>query len=241
MNRTFSTLPLVILIGAVVPAVAAGDALPATAMTEPAPAGVAPDGLSIDYVLGLLEAGMKEGLIVDLIRSRDLRFDLRPGDLDRLLTAGAGEALIGAVVRNGRRVDPPSWSRPRRLEEGATTGGTGSSGGTVEEDAGEPPPEERWYGGVYTSVGASYGYGYWAYPDAYPYFSYYYAYPYSYRYGYPYYGGYGYRHAPGPPRGYGAPRSGGWHSSPPRGSGSAPRGGSSGSRPPANRSPRGSH
>ncbi|MDP3937064.1 MAG: hypothetical protein Q8R92_02880, partial [Deltaproteobacteria bacterium] len=203
-----------------------------------------PDGLSVDYVLGLMEAGMKEGLIVDLIRSRDLHFDLRPGDLDRLLAADAGEALIGVVVRNGRRVDSPSWSRPRRLEEGATSNGTKSSGATTGEEAGQaPPPVERWYGGVYTYVGAPYGYGYWAYPyaDPYPYYSYYYAYPYSYRYGYPYYGGYGYRGATAPPRGYNAPRSGGWHSSPPRGSGSAPRGGSSGGGAPSSRPPRGSH
>jgi len=244
MNRTFATLPLMVLVIAVAPVIAAEKTPPVETAPAATPEQDAPAGLSVDYVLGLLEAGMQEGLIVDLINARGLRFDLRPGDLDRLLAAGAGDALIGIVVRNGRQVDPQSWSRPRRIEAGSPAGEKATDGEAAEE-AGEPAPaEQRWYGGIYAYVGAPYWYGYWSYPYPYPYYysySYPYYYGYPYRYGYPYHYGYGRHYRPAPPRGYTGPRSGGWHSYPPRGSGSAPRGGSPGGHPPSNRSPRGSH
>ncbi|HXH28790.1 MAG TPA: hypothetical protein VNL37_07075, partial [Candidatus Polarisedimenticolia bacterium] len=192
------------------------DAAPAPAATTPA------ESLSVDYVLGLMRAGMKPGLVVDLIREQDLHFRLAPGDVDRLRSAGASEELVGEVT--GRAVvlqnnatapgeaesesgptastSPPS--RPRRIGQESSDQGTtaeGESGGSgdgsyVEQDQ-----------GPYIAYGYDYWWPYYAAPlwySWYGFYPYYYA-PYAYGYGYPYrsyrYGGVPYR----------GPRGGGHH------------------------------
>jgi hypothetical protein len=194
--------------------------------------------LSVDYVIGMLQAGMSQEEVVSHIRDNELTFIIRKGDVDRLLDAGAGEDLLMTVLKG-------SWSRPRRLDSNDA-----EKEGVAEEDGYDDGPAYRgyfyfgWPGYYYDP----WYYGYYGY--GYPRYSYYYYYPYGGHYGYyGHHGGrghYGYgRHghsvAPrGSPRRHhvAAPRGS------PRGRYASPRGGgrSSGSRGVrgAGRAPRGS-
>ncbi len=127
--------------------------------------------LSVDYVIGMLEAGMPQDAIVSRIRDGRLAFVVRRGDIDRLLDAGAGEDLLMAVLQG-------TWTRPRRLDPGRGEGedADGSDGGSDESrDGGDGP--------------SYYGYVHFGWPVFYPY--YYGYYPYSYG-GPVYYGGHYY-------------------------------------------------
>jgi len=140
----------------------------------PARAEETPEPLSVDYVIGLLQAGMTGDAIVEHILEKELAFVVRKGDIDRLLEAGAGEDVLMSVLQN-------TWSRPRRLdvEEGAE----GES-----DEEGDADSHSHYYGAFY------FGWpGYYAYsPYYYGGYAYYYPYPYSYSYGYG--GRYGGRH-----------------------------------------------
>ncbi len=215
--------------------------------------------VSVDYVIGMLEAGMSQQAIVKSVRDRGVTFVLEPEDLDRLREAGAGDLLVRTVMDRGEAVDnaPPAGdgegaagpegsgadltTRPRRLVEG--------------EAGASPQSQTQDMCDIYYCPG-DYASAYY-YPGYYPY-NYYpgfyagYYYPYGYPYGYYYYGNYGHygghhrgRISPrGAPRGQpGTTPPGGQMS--PRGS---PRGGSSGapsnrgsSSPSRPRSPRGGH
>jgi hypothetical protein len=102
-------LPL--LVRAVLPPFAM--VLLAAALMLPARASAAPQSkaVTVDYVIGLLDAGIGQQEILDRIKEKDLTFHLEPGDTDRLREAGAGEDLIAAVT--GEAVD--RWGRPSRL------------------------------------------------------------------------------------------------------------------------------
>src|SRR5882672_5199765 len=85
MNRTLS-LPL-LLVTFVTVAFLATTA--ASAATKP---------VTVDYVIGLLDAGVDQADIVARIQERDLTFRFAPGDIDRLRAAGASEDLIDEVL-----------------------------------------------------------------------------------------------------------------------------------------------
>ncbi len=139
----------------------------------PALAEETPEPLSVDYVIGLLQAGMTGDAIVEHILENELAFVVRKGDIDRLLEAGAGENVLMSVLQN-------TWSRPRRLD---TEGAEGESGEYEEES--DTGSQVQYYGAFY------FGWpGYYAYsPYYYGGYAYYYPYYYSHGYGGYYYGG----------------------------------------------------
>src|SRR5712692_1593693 len=53
---------------------------------------------TVDYVIGMLEAGMAPQAIIDLIHGKGLTFRIAEGDVDRLRAAGAGDDLVGVVT-----------------------------------------------------------------------------------------------------------------------------------------------
>lgn len=148
-------------------------ALPLLAIA-PAVAGPA-EPLTVDYVIGMLDAGMDQDAIVRHIDQEGLRFALRKGDVDRLLEAGAGEDLLLAVLRDG-------WSRPRRLapSEGGPVYGQEEEGRPDEDSEGGGSGSSGHYG-VFFSFGFPLYYGY---PFYYGY-PYYYGYPHYYAFYYP--------------------------------------------------------
>ncbi len=205
---------------------------------------------SVDYVIGMLEAGVPSRTIIARIDKGSLTFTVGAGDVDRLKAAGADEALVRAVKAAATSpVAPPeatqapekeksqAWSRPPRLAEPRET-----NGGEGEDlESGSPAESERPHGGYpYYRPGddddQGYGYGgysydfYYGYPFYDPFYVPYFPYYYSY-YGYysPYYQynyGPGFRYYNRPGRAI------------PRGSGRfMPRG--SGGRPPVGGAPRG--
>jgi hypothetical protein len=258
LEVTMKTL-LPVLVVAVALALSPGLATASGTAPTPTEPGT-PETLSVDYVLGLMQAGMKPGLVVDLIREQDLHFRLATGDVERLRAAGASQALVEAVTARtvtlqnratasqdqGRTGDdsaarPPT--RPRRIGTqysgagAAEQGGTGASGEEVQGEGEQGPVisygYDLWWPGYFGS--------FW-YP---PFYSYYYA---PYAYGYPYvsypygYGGDYLRGPRGGHRGFGTHSWGGHHGgfgggvrTLPRGS----RGGGAGHGSP-HRSPRGS-
>lgn len=197
------------------------------------------DHPTVDYVLGMLEAGMEEEAIITRILEKNLTFRVAEGDIDRLRQAGASDRLIITVVREGvilenRRVAAEekgapesagpgngSWTRPRRLgkpemmetgpEEGSVPSEeAGPSGeGEDEEESEEREEYDDYLLYLYLGGFAYLGYPFYSYP-------YYYGYPYGSIYYYPYYYGYPYRSTYRYPYGhYGRrPRryGGHWHS-----------------------------
>jgi hypothetical protein len=101
---------------------------------------------SVDYVIGMLEAGVAQPAIVARIHDKSLTFVLAEGDVDRLRAAGAGDDLIRAVTGAGAEpsfdVQGPSGkggeatSRPRRLDRESR--GSVDEQGSVEQQA---PPD----------------------------------------------------------------------------------------------------
>ncbi len=83
--------------------------------------------VSVDYVIGMIEAGLDQTEIIDRIRDNDLTFRMSVQSLDRLRDAGAGDDLIEIV---SERAAPAreDWERPRRLGEyGDLWSGSGES------------------------------------------------------------------------------------------------------------------
>lgn len=136
----------------------------AASLMLPARASAAPQAkaVTVDYVIGLLDAGIGQQEILDRIKEKDLTFRLEPGDTDRLREAGAGEDLIAAVT--GEAVD--RWGRPSRLGRQETV----------------PQEDVAYYGYGYYDFPFYYPYPYYYLPyGASIYYSPYYHYP---RYGY---------------------------------------------------------
>lgn len=92
----------------------------------------APHPHSIDYVIGMLEAGVPSRTVVARIQKTSMTFRLEEGDLDRLKAAGADDALVHAVetaatndtgspatsTQSGKGdTKTQRWSRPQRLAE----------------------------------------------------------------------------------------------------------------------------
>jgi hypothetical protein len=234
MNRTLS-LPLLLMTFVTLAVLATTTA---SAATKP---------VTVDYVIGLLDAGVDQADIQARIQERDLTFHFAPGDIDRLRAAGASEDLIDEVLgRNattggtgGRQdqggKDANGWGRPNRMGNGAVTappaGGEAVYNGEGIEEL--PDDSDYSYSGYgysypgYSSYLFSYGYGYPYYysPYYYPYYSYgFYSSPFC------HFGGHSFRTAP-----HGG---GGWRSAPHGGGNprSSPRGGGN-----PRSSPRGSH
>jgi hypothetical protein len=219
--------------------------------------------VSVDYVMGMLQAGMNQQAIVKSILDRGVTFTLGPGDLGRLRAAGAGDLLVQTVMRQGGVLED---TPPAEGEEGAAGPAETAPGSTphprrmVQGEVNSPPqPRAEDTCDIYYCPG-DYAYSYYYpgyspyyYPGFYAGFYYPYSYPYGYyNYGYSNYYGNGYydSHHPGrvSPRGTPHGQSGGTapggHGSPrgsPRGgSQSAPSGhGSSSHSSP--RAPRGGH
>lgn len=171
---------------------------------------------TVDYVIGMLEAGVDQPTIISRIHERNLVFKLADGDLDRLRAAGAGEDLVNAVEgKEPPKASPPvaapggnvAWSRPRRIDQappaGDTQGGAAGqeavapgeaegSNGNDEADDDQDTNDNTPHGGYpYYDPQEDYGYhGYYAYPYAYygaPYYYDYYPYSFYYSFGYPSY------------------------------------------------------
>ena len=145
---------------------------------------------SVDYLIGMLEAGVPSRTIIARIHEGSLAITLGEGDLDRLKEAGADEALIGAV--EGTAAATPaeprqSWGRPHRLAEPPT-----GSGGAAVEPKDKPPTEDpesdQGAGTGIPDDGSQTPHGGYPYyrpgdDDSYgyapaPYYSFYYGYPY---------------------------------------------------------------
>jgi len=157
--------------------------------TTAASAGTKP--VTVDYVIGLLDAGVDQADIVARIQERDLTFRFAPGDIDRLRAAGASEDLIDEVL--GRNAVPEN-------RQGATTGGTTGRQDQGGKDANgwgrpsrlgnggaTPPPAEGEAAGDGEGIEELPDAGDYSYPDygySYPGYS---SYWFSYGYGYPYY------------------------------------------------------
>jgi hypothetical protein len=180
--------------------------------------------VTVDYVIGLLDAGVSEDDIVARIEKNHLTFRVASGDIDRLMSAGATGHLVDAIISAGITLenregapaqggtDTNGWGRPSRMGtqnetyppsgEAAPPPSDGHAEGIEEmpDDGGYYYPGTSYYYPSYVSFGLSYGYPYY-----YPYYAYYpyYYYP-AYHYGYhcnvPYYGhggsGGGYRTVP---------------------------------------------
>jgi hypothetical protein len=172
MKRLFLLPPLLVLFLVAVPSTAAETRV------------------TVDYVIGMLQAGLEQDAIIEQIVDKQVHFVLGEGDLERLRQAGAHEGLVAVVERevaatgSDAAAGQPgeSWSRPQRIP------------GTVDEgaDTAEAAPRP-YYGYGYVYYGPWYDY----YP--YPYYSYYpgyygvFSYPY-YGYYYPYYGHHAHHH-----------------------------------------------
>src|SRR5438445_1099879 len=62
---------------------------------------------TVDYVIGMLEAGVNPATIVARIHEGHLTFRLGEGDLDRLRSAGATDELVRAVTGEDAAPAPP--------------------------------------------------------------------------------------------------------------------------------------
>jgi len=84
---------------------------------------------TVDYVIGMLEAGVDQPTILARIHDARLTFQIAAGDLDRLRDAGAGDALVQAVKgaaaapSDEKSAAPGASSRPQRLGQGAGEAG----------------------------------------------------------------------------------------------------------------------
>ncbi len=168
----------------------------------------------VDYVIGMLEAGVAQPTIIARIHDKNLTFRISEGDVDRLRAAGAGDELIRAVTaaegqpsadfqdRGGKGAEPSS--RPRRIDREAQ--GSGEAQGTLEQQApaegddeslqaapsddetGADQYQDGRHGGYpYYRPGEDDGYhGYYAYYGAPYYPSYYDYYPFSFYYSFYY-------------------------------------------------------
>jgi hypothetical protein len=242
MNRILN-IPLLLVIFVTVAFVATTAA---SAATKP---------VTVDYVIGLIDAGVDQADIVARIQERDLTFRFAPGDIDRLRAAGASEDLIDEVLgRNAVQENRPDattggtsgrqdkggkdangWGRPNRMGNGDATVPPVQGEAVYNGEGIEELPDDS----DYSYSGSGYYYpGYSSYL-----FSYGYGYPYYYSpYYYPYYT-YGFYSSPFchiPRHSFRtAPRGGGSFQSAPRGGGgfrSAPHGGGN-----PRSAPRGSH
>jgi len=70
--------------------------------------------VSVDYVIGMIEAGLGQDEIVEHILANKLTFRVSEESLGRLREAGAGDELV-EVVRKRTVPDRQEWERPRRL------------------------------------------------------------------------------------------------------------------------------
>jgi len=99
--RHFILIPLA-LVG--LSAFPPGQQPPATlaqkAVQKPAePAAVAkPQGLTVDSVLSMVQAGLSEDVIIARIRKEDKPFDLSPEDMIRLKRAGASDGIVKVML-----------------------------------------------------------------------------------------------------------------------------------------------
>ena len=139
-----------------------------------------PEPLSVDYVIGLLQAGMTGDAIVEHILEKELAFVVRKGDIDRLLEAGAGESVLMTVLQS-------TWSRPRRIDAGE--GAEGEPGESDQE--GDTDSSVQFYGAFYFGWPGYYYYSPYYYGGYAYYYPYYYPYSYSRGYGGHYGGHYG--------------------------------------------------
>lgn len=172
--------------------------------------------VTVDYVIGLLDAGVSEADIVARIEKNHLTFRVASGDIDRLVAAGASGHLLDAIItagvtlenreggtaQGGTDKNEDDWGRPSRM--GTTNETYPPSGETAPPPSGDHegieempdsggyyyPGTGYYYPSTYFSFGLSYGYPYYYYPY-YAYYPYYYypAYHYGYHCNVPYYGG----------------------------------------------------
>ncbi len=162
---------------------------------------------TVDYVIGLLEAGVDQDTIVDQIHDKALTFRIGEGDLARLREAGADEKLVkvvtGASVRPegpapGPGTKGPELERPDRGDE-APPGADVEPPGRPEDEEGDLQEEEGYQGGSvgeaphggypYYVPGEDYGYygmDYYPYWYGAPYYYPYYPYPWSFYYSFYY-------------------------------------------------------
>ncbi|OLC56152.1 MAG: hypothetical protein AUH92_00705 [Acidobacteria bacterium 13_1_40CM_4_69_4] len=223
--------------------------------------------VNVDYVIGLLDAGVDQSKIVDRIEQKGLTFRIAPGDMSRLRAAGAEDKLIDAVIdhaaglegqggtgsKAGQEQAPPQetdqWGRPSRLGNPGGTGSNEAPAAPGQEQATPPPEgEDQQYeqssdgngqGIEEEPYGGSYGY----YPG---YYDFYYGYPYPYYSPYPYsaYFYYSYPYYHYYPRHYfygGSARGGGGVRTAPRGGRMAAPHSSGGFHSAPRSHPRGSH
>jgi hypothetical protein len=206
--------------------------------------------VTVDYVIGLLDAGVAEDDVVTRIKENHLTFRVAPGDIDRLMAAGATGHLIDEIINAGvtleNREGAPSGDQPGGQNQGGTdTNGWGrpsrmGTSGKVAPPAGGDYQgdgqgiEEIPDGGSYAYPGNGYYYPSYYYPS---YFGFGLSYGYSYPYYYPYYSSYYYPyynsyHCPTP---YHYSNGGGGYRTAPRGGGGSfhtgPRGGGGMSAP----------
>ena len=186
-------------------------------VSDPATAG-STQPVSIDYVFGMLQAGLDQDEIIRHIVDKDVTFVLAEGDIERLLKAGASEGLVAVVSAMAKDADSDEWSHPRRIYDRS-----GGDDGEKDTDAYGDDASAQFYG--YISVSPWYGfYPYYPYSYGYYYPAYYGSYGYYYPFGHHYYGHHYYGHHSGSRNHHRQSVGRGGHR-PPRGSHVSPRGG----------------
>src|SRR5262249_43374983 len=116
---------------------------------------------TVDYVIGMLEAGMDPQEITDIIHEHGLAFKIEPGDLDRLRAAGADDELMQAVGGapgadvTAPGAPPPEATAPQPSDEGKQATQEAPRGGYPYYVPGEDRPYYRPPYYVY------YGYGFY--------------------------------------------------------------------------------
>jgi hypothetical protein len=105
---------------------------------------------TVDYVIGLLEAGVDQQTIVGQIHERGLTFRMAEGDLDRLREAGASPALVKAVTDASPKPEgapgtkaTEEWSRPHRMEHDRGAQPQGAQAPPAEAAPGAAKPDEE--------------------------------------------------------------------------------------------------
>jgi hypothetical protein len=114
---------------------------PAPAST-PAPAAAANAGLTVDGVVGMLQAGISNDIVIEKVRKSGQSFNLSTDDMIKLKKAGANDALLKAMMEGGQeatQVAPqalgtsPQTASPRAQPVSASSPQTPSPGhGTLQ-------------------------------------------------------------------------------------------------------------
>jgi hypothetical protein len=81
---------------------------PATAAPAPTPSPAKAEGLTVDGVVAMAEAGLSDDVIIARLRKQDKGFDLSPEEMIRLKKAKVSDAVIQAMLDPKAAVNAPA-------------------------------------------------------------------------------------------------------------------------------------